>query len=206
MANARPGVVSRLMNGGPKVGIGATGAMAPEPRDRVSDFSYRMMVWTVRVTDLFFPKSNRLASFGIREGFVVLDYGCGPGRYLAEASKLVGPTGKVYAVDIHELAIQDVAWLKTKLNLPNVIPLLAEGYACVVPDHAADLIYALDMFLGVKDLAALLTEWNRMAKSQGILILEDGHQPRKRTKEKLALSPLWRIDHEERTYVRCQAV
>ena len=175
-------------------------------RDQASDCSYRLMAWTFRVADLFFPQPNRLAAFGVQAGFVVVDYGCGPGRYLAEASRLVGPTGKVYAVDIHELAIQDVASLKGTLHLPNVIPLLAQGYACAVPDHVADLIYALDMFHGVEDPVALLAEWHRIAKPQGVLILEDGHQPRKRTKEKLARSPLWRIDHEEKSCVRCQAM
>jgi ubiquinone/menaquinone biosynthesis C-methylase UbiE len=177
--------------------------MTPESHDRAADFSYRMMVWTFRVADFLFPKHNRLSDFGIKPGFVVVDYGCGPGRYLAEASKLVGPTGRVYAVDIHELAIQDVERLKTKLNLTNVVPVLAQGYSCAVPDHTVDLIYALDMFHGVKDPLALLVEFHRIAKPQGILILEDGHQPRRKTKEKLTRSGLWLIEREAKAYVRC---
>ncbi len=177
--------------------------MASQSPDRVADFSYRMMAWTFRVADFLFPKHNRLADFGIQPGFVVVDYGCGPGRYLADASRLVRPTGKVYAVDIHELAIRDVERLKTKCNLTNVVPLLAQGYSCAVPDHVADLIYALDMFHGVKDPVALLAEFHRIAKRRGVLVLEDGHQPRRKTKEKLARSGLWRIEREAKAYVRC---
>ena len=132
--------------------------MGTDPRDRASDFSYQLMAWTFRVADFFFPKPNRLAGFGIQPGSVVVDYGCGPGRYLAEASSLVGPTGTVYAVDLHELAIQEVERLKTTRNLPNVIPLLTKGYSYAVPAHAVDLIYALDMFHGVTDTGALLAE------------------------------------------------
>lgn len=164
-----------------------------------------MMAWMFQVADFVFPKPHRLAGFGIEPGFAVVDYGCGPGRYLAEASKLVGPTGKVYAVDIHRLAIQDVERLKATLNLTNVIPVLAQGYSCAVPDHAADLIYALDMFHGVKDPVALLAEWRRITKPRGVLILEDGHQPRRKTKEKLARSNMWRIEREENGYLQCVA-
>jgi ubiquinone/menaquinone biosynthesis C-methylase UbiE len=171
----------------------------------MSDLSYRLMTWTFRVVNYFFPRPNRLAGFGIQAGSVVVDYGCGPGPYLAEASRLVGPTGRVYAVDIHPLAIRDVEQLKAKCILATVIPLLAQGYASAVPDHAADLIYALDMFHGVKDPGALLGEWHRIAKPQGVLILEDGHQSRKKTKDKLARSGLWHIEREEKTYVRCVA-
>ncbi len=179
--------------------------MASQSPDRVTDFSYRIMAWTFQVADFFFPKHNRLAEFGIRPGFVVVDYGCGPGRYLAEASRLVGLIGKVYAVDIHSLAIQDLERLTTKLNLTNVVALLAQGYSCTVPDHAADLIYALDMFHGVKDPVALLAEFHRIAKPRGVLVLEDGHQPRRKTKEKLAHSGLWLIEREAKAYVRCIA-
>jgi ubiquinone/menaquinone biosynthesis C-methylase UbiE len=179
--------------------------VAGESSDRLADLSYRMMVWTFRVADFLFPKQDRLRSFGLQAGFVVVDYGCGPGRYLAEASGLVGPTGRVYVVDIHPLAIRDVERVKAKLNLTNVVPVLADGYTCAVPDHPADLIYALDMFHGVRDPVALLAEWHRIAKPQGVLILEDGHQSRRKTKEKLAGSALWRIEWEEKTHVRCVA-
>jgi ubiquinone/menaquinone biosynthesis C-methylase UbiE len=179
--------------------------VAPDSPDRITDLSYRLMAWTFQVADFLFPKHNRLSDFGIQPGFVVVDYGCGPGRYLAEASRLVGLTGEVYAVDIHSLAIEDVERLKTKLNLANVNPVLAQDYSCAVPEQAADLINALDMFHGVKDPPALLAEFYRMAKPRGVLVLEDGHQPRRKIKEKLAHSGLWLIQRETKAYVRCIA-
>ena len=171
--------------------------------DRVSDFSFRAMTWTFRVADFFFPKHDRLAAFAIRPDSTVVDYGCGPGRHIAEASRRVGPQGKVYAVDVHELAIAAVRKVIDKHNLTNVIPVLAKGYNSGLPDHVADLIYALDMFHGVKDPAALLAELRRIVKPSGALILEDGHQSREKTRVKIAHSSLWRIASEEKTYVTC---
>ncbi len=88
---------------------------------------------------------------------------------------------------------------------PDRITDLSYRYSCAVPEHAADLIYALDMFHGVKDPLALLAEFHRMAKVRGILVLEDNHQPRRKTKEKLAHSGLWLIERETKAYVRCIA-
>lgn len=77
--------------------------------ERMSNTSFRMMNWTFKVVDLFCPYiKKRIKKFGIQEGMTVVDYGCGPGRYSTEFAKLVGEEGKVYAVDIHELAIEAV--------------------------------------------------------------------------------------------------
>lgn len=174
--------------------------------DRSSNLSFRAMASWFRLADFFFPRRDRLRGFGIRLGQTVVDYGCGPGRYVAEASRLVGPAGAVYAVDVHELAIAGVRRKIAQHGLPNVIAVLAEGYASGLPDHCADVVYALDMFHGVSDPAALLAELHRIAKPNGTLFLEDGHQPRERTKEKLVRSGLWRIEAEERSHVRCVPV
>lgn len=171
--------------------------------DRMSDMSYRFMARWFRIMDRFSPRKDRLAEFGIREGDTVVDYGCGPGRYLEEASHRVGPTGRVYAVDIHELAIEAVRRLVRERGIQNVIPVLAQGYSTAIQDGTADLVYALDMFHGINDPAAFLAEIRRIAKDGAVLILEYGHQSRKKAKDKLALSPYWRIDKEEKAYLRC---
>jgi len=161
------------------------------------------MAWTFRVADFFFPKHDRLAAFAIRPDSTVVDYGCGPGRYIAEASRRVGPQGKVYAVDVHELATAAVRKVIATHSLANVIPVLARGYNSGLPDHVADLIYALDMFHSVKDPVALLAELCRIVKPSGALILEDGHQSREKTRAKIAQSSVWRIIGEEESYVTC---
>ena len=81
----------------------------------------------------------------------VVDYGCGPGRYAMRFSKLVGDNGKVYAIDIHELAIEAVKKKMKKYNLRNVEPVLAKGYHSGIPDHVADRVAAIDMLLIVPD-------------------------------------------------------
>ena len=47
-----------------------------------SDFHFKGMSFLFKIRDLFLPRKNVLKEVGIRPGFHVLDYGCGPGAYL----------------------------------------------------------------------------------------------------------------------------
>ena len=65
------------------------------------NLDFRLMSLAFRLRDFRLPRMEILEEVGIQTGFRVLDYGCGPGSYVAAASDLVGPSGKVYALDIH---------------------------------------------------------------------------------------------------------
>lgn len=134
----------------------------------------------------------------------VVDYGCGPGRYTVRFSRLVGPLGKVYAVDIHPLAVAAVRREMEKRRLVNIEPLLAAGYSSPVPDHVADVTCALDMFFGVREPAIFLAELRRITKKDGILVIDDGHQPRETTKRKLLEGGHWVIWQETRDHLKCR--
>jgi ubiquinone/menaquinone biosynthesis C-methylase UbiE len=83
--------------------------MVIDDRDRMSDFAFKMMSVIMSLKDWLFPGlDQRIAGFGIREGMTVVDYGCGPGRYTTRSARLVGERGKVYAVDVQELALETV--------------------------------------------------------------------------------------------------
>lgn len=73
-----------------------------------SDFHFKLMSFEFKVRDFFLPRMNILKEVGIKPGFHVLDYGCGPGSYIIPLAELVGKSGKIYALDIHPLAIQIV--------------------------------------------------------------------------------------------------
>jgi ubiquinone/menaquinone biosynthesis C-methylase UbiE len=170
----------------------------------LSRLAYRIMVLEYAVQDLLVRGHERaLDGFGIAPGATVVDYGCGPGRYLAKAAGLVGPSGKVYAADINPVALACAGARVERLGLANVnvVPIRAD--ACGIPDAAADLVYALDMFHAVRDPAVFLAEIRRFTKPGGTLILEDGHQPRESTRRKVAAAGGWRIEAESPWHLRC---
>jgi len=172
--------------------------------DRMSDLYFRFMNAAFVIVDAVYPHiDKRIPNFGIREGLTVVDYGCGPGRYTVRFSKIVGETGKIYAVDIHELAIQAVKKKIEKEQISNVDPVLADGNHSSLPDGIADVVCAIDMFFSVHDPIEFLKELHRIPKQGGVLVIDDGHQSRKMTKEKILSSGCWNIIAETSDHLKC---
>jgi ubiquinone/menaquinone biosynthesis C-methylase UbiE len=175
--------------------------------ERMSDTSFRFMNLAFNVVDFISPYiDRRVKSFGIQAGMTVVDYGCGPGRYTERFVKPVGETGQVYAVDIHEMAIDTVKRKIDRYHWRNVVSLLAKGYNSGVPDHVADVVCALDMFFIIQQPAEFLAELKRIAKPTGWLIIDDGHQSRQATRRKILDSGLWSIVEETRDHLKCKPV
>ena len=174
--------------------------------ERMSNASFRMMLLLFDIIDFFYPHVARRAKrFGITEGMTVVDYGCGPGRYTVNFAALVGERGKVYALDIHDLAIETVRKRIAKRNLTNVQPILIEGYNSTLPDETAEVVCAIDMFFIIKSPSEFLAEIKRIVKRNGILVIDDGHQPRSVTKKKILDSALWDIFEETPDHLKCRA-
>lgn len=172
--------------------------------DRMPDFAFKLMNLSFKLRDIFGHPDKKLAAFGIKEGFTVIDYGCGPGRYLQRASELVGPGGKVYAADVHELAVEHAREIIRQNSLPNVETVQLNGYICPLDDETADMVYALDMFHMVSKPEPFLREIHRLLKKKSTLIIEDGHQPRRVTKAKLDSVKIWDIAEETKQYLKCR--
>ena len=173
--------------------------------ERMSNTSFRMMLLVFNIIDFFYPHvARRAKGFGITEGMTVVDYGCGPGRYTLNFAALVGERGKVYALDIHHLAIETVKKRTAKRSLTNVQPILIKGYNSMLPDETADVVCAIDMFFIVKSPSEFLAEIKRIVKSNGILVIDDGHQPRSVMKQKMLDSGLWDIFEETPDHLKCR--
>ena len=173
--------------------------------DKMPNLAFRIMTLIFKIGNFFIPAGKCINKFGIVKGSTVIDYGCGPGMHIKRASELVGNKGLVYAVDIHELAIKSVKKLVTKHKLNNVKTCQTDGNKVEILDNTANLIYALDMFHMVKDYIGFLQELNRIGKPDCTLILEDGHQARKKTIEKVIKSGYWELKKEYKKYIVCNS-
>jgi ubiquinone/menaquinone biosynthesis C-methylase UbiE len=64
---------------------------------KMSDTASGMMSLIMKTLDSVFGYRRRIerrvGSFGLAEGFTVVDYCCGPGRYVAPTSRLIGESG-----------------------------------------------------------------------------------------------------------------
>jgi len=178
--------------------------MCGNEMDRMPNWAFKMMTFMFNFADKFKSPDKKLNPLNIQKGQTVVDYGCGTGRFLKPASGLVGESGSVYAVDIHELAIESANKMIIKYRLKNVHPVLTDGKSVNIPPQTADLVYAFDMFHMVSDTNGFLKELYRITKPDGILYLEDGHQPRAKAKEKVNNSGCWEIIEETKACLKCK--
>ena len=168
------------------------------------DLAFRLMSYVMAVEDFIHPFiDQRMATFGIEENMTVVDYGCGPGRYTTRLSRLVGANGKVYAVDVQRLAIEMIKRKMDEQGLHNILPMLAQGYENGIPDHIADAVCAIDIFFGVAEPTRFLREMNRITKPGGFLIIDDGHQSREKTLQKIKASGRWNVAEESHDHLKC---
>jgi SAM-dependent methyltransferase len=170
----------------------------------MSNNRFRLMTFIFKIRDSLFPYSSKLNFFGIREGDTVVDCGCGTGSCLEKASELVGHSGTVYAADIHEFAL--AAAEKIAKKCLNIRTVRSTASSIPVPDGAADTVFALDMFHMVSDPDSFLKELRRITAPDGKLIIEDGHQPRSKSKQKILNSGSWKIIDETRDWIICTPV
>ena len=153
-----------------------------------------------KVRDLLQPPRKVLEEVGIKPGLRVLDYGCGPGGYVADAAERVGESGTVYALDIHPLAIQRVQDVARKRQLTNVETICSDCETGL-PDNCVDIVLLYDIFHMLNDPQAILAELHRVLKPDGVLSFNDPHMQEDKIIAGVTSNRLFRlVSKGKRTY------
>lgn len=79
-----------------------------------------------------------LEVLGIKKGDVVADIGAGPGFFSLRAAQHVGPTGKVFAVDVQQEMIDGLRQMAQKSGLKNIVPILGSADDPKLPANSVD--------------------------------------------------------------------
>ena len=161
----------------------------------VSNFLFKLMSFGYKFRDFFLPPKNILKEVGIKPGFYVLDYGCGPGGYVIAAAELVGKSGKIYALDIHPLAIQGVQSIALRKALTNVETICSDCKTGL-PDNSVDVVLLYDTFHMLSDPNGVLEELHRVLKPNGILSLSDHHMKESEIVSKVTNRGLFRLSRK----------
>jgi ubiquinone/menaquinone biosynthesis C-methylase UbiE len=141
---------------------------------QLSNLGFRFMSMGFKWRDFFRPRGNILREVGIKAGFQVLDYGCGPGGYVTAAADLVGNKGKIYALDAHPLAVKMVQDIVSRKGLQNVETILSDCRTRL-PDSHLDVVLLYDTLHDLNDPNCVLDEIHRTLKPNGVLSLSDHH-------------------------------
>jgi len=169
---------------------------------KLSNTEFRLMQVFMKLADHVHPHVRiKTEAFGVKPGQTVVDYGCGPGRYAVELARLVGAAGKVIAVDLVEIALQETQLKLEEGGFQNFELKLAQGYDTGIPDEVVDIVFAIDMFHHISDTNAFLQEVFRISKPDGLLVLSGGHMLRTNVKTKIDMSGIWDIAEERKELI-----
>ncbi len=120
------------------------------------------------VRERLMPIKEALERFHLAEGDTVLELGPGPGYFSIEASRMIGPTGRLLCLDIQPGM---AAILRERLRAEGSDGQPVVGDAIRLPLAAAsvDKAFLVAMFGEIPDRPAALAELRRVIKPGGVL-------------------------------------
>lgn len=157
--------------------------------------AFKLASLTFRIRDLFIQPGKILEEAGIKEGQIVLDYGCGPGSYSTAAAKLVGDRGKVYAVDVEREAINSI--IRAGKSHPNIEAILT-NCDTGLPNKSVDAVFLFDVYHNLTQPRQIMEELHRVLKDEGILLFSDHHMKSADILREITNSGLFKLSSKAR--------
>lgn len=123
-----------------------------------------------------------LSELGLKPGMRVADVGAGTGYYSRRIAPLVGPTGKVYAVEIQPQMIRILNAASKRAGLLNIEPVLGSVDNVKLADAAIDVALMVDVYHELEFPHEMLTSIVRALRPGGRVAFveyraEDGKVP-----------------------------
>jgi len=114
-----------------------------------------------------------LDALGVKTGAWVADLGAATGYFTVRLARRVGPSGKVYGVDIEPGLVDYLRARAAKENLPNVEAILAAPDDPKLPDASVDLVLVVDTWHHIDARLAYLDRLRRVLKPGGRVAIVD---------------------------------
>lgn len=124
-----------------------------------------------------FMNPDKIAGeFGIREGMTIADFGSGAGYFTILLGQKVGVSGKVYALDIQESALDNVR-VKAKAagleNIETVRSNLEVAGSSGLADNSQDMVLLANILFQSEKKKEIIKEATRVLKSGSFLVVID---------------------------------
>lgn len=157
-----------------------------------SNLDFRFMSFFFKIRDKFHPPMEKIRKAEIKEGDIVLDYGCGPGSYTIAAAERVGENGNIFAADIHPLAIEKVKQKAKKLGFKH-IETIQTDCDTGLKDESVDVVICFDVLHGIPDKNLLLREFHRVLKPNATLSVDDHHSEESKIIDTITAGNLFKL-------------
>jgi ubiquinone/menaquinone biosynthesis C-methylase UbiE len=110
-----------------------------------------------------------LAEVGLKPGMTFVDIGCGNGFFALPAARIVGPSGKVYALDADHGFITELRVRAAKEKLRNIIGQVGRGEEAMLCRQCGDIVFFGNVLHDFDDPAKVLRNARESVKPDGKL-------------------------------------
>lgn len=122
--------------------------------------------------DAYQKPQEVMQALALKEGEIVADVGAGSGYFTMRLAHHVGPTGRVYAVDISPDMIRHLHRRVRDAGFLNVSPILAPPDDPLLP-QAVDRFLIVDVWHHVEDQTGFLAKMKKLLKPGGQVVMID---------------------------------
>lgn len=112
-----------------------------------------------------------VAAIGLEPGMTVADLGAGTGLFTRLFADKVGPTGKVYAVDIAQPFLDHIRAESAKRGQKQVLTVLGSQDSTNLPPESVDLVFLSDVYHHLEKPQKTLASIRRALRPRGRLVV-----------------------------------
>jgi len=114
-----------------------------------------------------------IAKLALKPGMIVADIGAGSGLFSRPLAKAVGPTGKIYAVDIQQDLLDIINKRSKDEKIANIQTVLGEFDDPKIPTRNVDLAFINDVLHHIQNRATYVKALGTYVKAGGRVAIID---------------------------------
>ncbi len=115
------------------------------------------------------PPEETLIDAGLTKNDIFIDIGCGIGYFSIAASIIIGPKGKVFALDTSSEMLEELNRRIIDKKIKNILPILTKDYDFKIDSEIGTFALMSNVLHEVDDKVIFLKETNKVLKTQGKL-------------------------------------
>lgn len=124
----------------------------------------------------FTNPENNIRELGAHEGMMVADLGAGTGAYTIPLARIVGESGRVYAVEVQKDFLSNIKSAATAQGLKNVEFIwgdIERPLGTKIKEGSIDAVVISNVLFQAEDKTGLIREARRLLKTGGKMLLID---------------------------------
>ena len=138
----------------------------PVPKDYVAKFE-------TESREVYSRRDAIVQALGLKPGMAVADVGAGTGLFTRLIAAKVGPSGKVFAVDINEPFLKHIEEQSKKLGQKQVQVILGDQTSTRLAARSVEMVFLCDAYHHLENPQATLASIHRALKPGGTLVVID---------------------------------